>query len=74
MKPLSTFVSDCKRKKAVMRISNEILVVEFFLDGYRVGEIEYPNNSYPYVRDAADNWVTGIMTEDTVKKYSQAAA
>jgi hypothetical protein len=39
-----------------------------------VGEIEYPNNSYPYVRDAADNWVTGIMTEDTVKKYSQAAA
>ncbi len=57
-----------------MRISNEILVVEFFLDGCRVGEIEYPNNSYSYVRDAADNWVTGIMTEDTVKEYSQNAA
>ncbi len=74
MKPLSTFISDCKTKKAVMRISKEILVVEFFLNGERVGEIEYPNNSYPYVRDAAENWVIGVMTEDTIKKYSQAAA
>jgi len=74
MKALSTFTSDCGSKKAVIRISKETLVVDFYHNGQRIGEIEYPNYSYPYVRDAADNWVTGVMTEETIQKYSQFAA
>lgn len=74
MKTLSTFTSDCGSKKSVIRISREILVIDFYLNGKCVGEIEYPNNSYPYVRDAAENWITGVMTEETIYRYSHFAA
>ena len=41
----------------------------FYEDDRPVGEIEYPDKSYHYVRDAAENWIEGIMTADTVKMY-----
>lgn len=43
--------------------------VQFFNPGYLVGEINYPNKSFPYVEDAAENWTLGITTEETIKKY-----
>ena len=52
---------------------DDTLIVEFFENGKRVGEIEYPDKSMYYVKDAAENWVTGIMTKDTIRKYSIAA-
>jgi hypothetical protein len=70
MKTLSTFTNNCGSKKSVVRISKEVLIVDFYHNDKCIGEIEYPNNSYPYVRDAAENWVNGVMNEDTIYKYS----
>jgi hypothetical protein len=74
MKTLSSFISRCGSKKSVIRISKEILVVDFYLNGKCIGEVEYPDKSYPYVRDAAENWSIGVMTVETIQKYSQQAA
>jgi len=73
MKKLSTYKSKCGTKESVIGVQHEVLIVEFYENGHRVGEIEYPNNSYYYVRDAAENWTLGVMTKETIKKYSIAA-
>lgn len=74
MKTLSSFISRCGSKKSVIRASNDILMVSFYQDGKCIGEIEYPDKSYPYVRDAAENWSIGVMTVETIQQYSQQAA
>jgi hypothetical protein len=48
--------------------------VEFYENNKRVGEIEYPNKSYHYVYDAAENWIMGILTQATIKNYGMLAA
>ena len=73
MKKLTTLKSDCGSKVSVIGVQKEVLIVEFFENGKHVGEIEYPDKSMYYVKDAAENWVTGIMTKDTIRKYSIAA-
>jgi len=73
MKIIKTFSSDDNVKDSVIGLTDEILVVEFYEYGKRIGEIEYPNKSYHYVEDAAENWVTGVMTQETIKRYKSAA-
>lgn len=72
MKTIKTFRNETKR--AVIGLYDETLHVEFYENDKRVGEIEYPNNSYHYVEDAAENWILGIMTQETIKKYQKNAA
>lgn len=74
MKIIKTFTSKDKIKSAIIGLSDEIFIVEFYEYGKRVGEIEYTNKSYHYVEDAADNWCTGIMTKETIDRYRRAAA
>jgi len=72
MKILKTFRNDTKT--ANIGLQGETLVVEFYENQRRVGEIEYPNNSYAYVEDAAENWILGVMTHETIKNYQKTAA
>jgi hypothetical protein len=71
MKILKTFKNDTK--SAVISISKEVLSCTFYENDKRIGEIEYPNNSYVYVEDAAENWITGVMTTDTIDHYKKVA-
>jgi hypothetical protein len=73
MKVIKTFMSEDKTKNSLIGLTDEIFVVEFYENGRRVGEIEYPDKSYHYVQDAADNWCTGIMTVETIKNYCKVA-
>ena len=45
-------------------------LVLFYEDGYLVGAVNYKNKSQHYIDDAIDNWMDGIMTVETVEKYS----
>jgi hypothetical protein len=72
MKKLTTVKHD--NKQSQIYVNNELLVVEFYENNKRVGEIEYPNKSYHYVYDAAENWITGILTQDVIKNYGLLAA
>jgi hypothetical protein len=52
-------------------VDDEYLMCSFFEDEKVVGRIEYPNKSRSYVVDAAQNWLNGVMTNETVKKYTK---
>jgi hypothetical protein len=67
MKILKTFKHN--KKSAIITISGELLSCTFYKDNIRLGEIEYPNNSFVYVEDAAENWINGVMTTDTINNY-----
>lgn len=71
MKILKTFKND--NKSAVISISKEVLSCTFYENEKRIGEIEYPNNSFSYVEDAAENWIIGVMTHDTINEYKKVA-
>lgn len=57
-------------KKARVMKRNDQFEVDFFKDELQVGTINYADKSLRYVEDAAENWVTGVMTQDTLNKYS----
>tara|TARA_B100000768_G_scaffold179978_1_gene198856 strand:+ start:746 stop:964 length:219 start_codon:yes stop_codon:yes gene_type:complete len=44
--------------------------VDFFEDQKQMGTINYADKSLHFVEDAAENWVTGIMTQSTLNTYS----
>ena len=44
--------------------------LEFYIDNKMIGLIDYSDHSMHYVEDARENFMTGIMTLDTVKQYS----
>ena len=48
-----------------------IVAMVAFIAHQIVGAIEYPDKSYFYVRDAAENWINNIMTTETVKNYTK---
>lgn len=73
MKEIKTFRSADNTKTALIGIHDEVLVVEFYENGKRIGEIEYPDKAYGYVQDAAENWTIGVMTTETIKRYQRAA-
>lgn len=45
-------------------------IVEFYKDGDHVGTIDYSNKSSSYINDAINNWLDGILTVETVERYS----
>ena len=68
------FYNDFKsetRRAVINLIDSEFLQCTFYEDDQIIGAIEYPDKSYLYVRDAAENWIEGIMTTDTVKNYTK---
>jgi len=52
-------------------IDDEYLQCSFFEDDKIVGRIDYPDKNRTYVVDAAENWINGIMTIETVKNYTK---
>lgn len=72
MKILKTFEKE--DRKSVISLVDEVFEVEFFQNNRPVGTIEYTDKSYHYVEDAAENWIVGIMTKETVKRYQNLAA
>jgi hypothetical protein len=69
MKILKTFKSN--NRSALITICKEVLSCTFYENNVRLGEIEYPNNSFRYVEDAAENWVIGVMTHETIREYKK---
>lgn len=45
-------------------------MVVFYEDGDLVGAIDYSNKSQHFIDDAINNWENGIMTIETIEKYS----
>jgi hypothetical protein len=45
--------------------------VSFYEDGKFVGSIDYSDKSDYYIRDACENWISGIMARSTVVYYSE---
>lgn len=72
MKIIKTFRKETKH--ADIGIRGETLFVEFFDNNKSIGEIEYSNFSYAYVESAAENWITGVMTVETIRFYQKTAA
>lgn len=43
--------------------------IDFFENQKQMGTINYAEKSRYFVEDAAENWVTGILTEETLNEY-----
>ena len=52
-------------------IDDEYLQCSFLEDDKIVGRIDYPDKNRTYVVDAAENWINGIMSIETVKNYTK---
>ena len=59
------------REAIISFVDDEYLMCSFFEDNQIVGRIEYPDKSRHYVTDAAENWITRVMTVETVKNYTK---
>ena len=46
---------------AVIKMVDELFVVDFYKDGVYYHSIEYPNKSIHYVEEAAENYIHGIF-------------
>ena len=44
--------------------------VEFYEDNKMIGIIDYSKHSMHYVEDAIENFVTGLMTLETIERYN----
>lgn len=42
----------------------------FYNDGDLVGVVDYSHKSQHYIDDAIDNWISGVMTVETVERHS----
>ena len=69
MKLIKTYKNESKHANIILQ--NETFVVEFFESNKRIGEVEYSDKTFRYVEDAADNWVSGVMSSDTIRQYSK---
>ena len=52
-------------------VDDEYFQCSFFEDNTIVGRIDYPEKNRTYVVDAAEIWINGIMTIETVKNYTK---
>ena len=59
------------RSAVITLVDDEYLQCSFFEDDKIVGRIDYPDINRTYVVDAAENWINGIMTIETVKNYTK---
>tara|TARA_B100001093_G_scaffold458122_1_gene470332 strand:- start:5749 stop:5976 length:228 start_codon:yes stop_codon:yes gene_type:complete len=44
--------------------------VEFYENNSMIGIIDYSKHSMHYVEDAIENFVTGLMTLETIERYN----
>ena len=44
--------------------------VEFYEDNKMIGIIDYSKHSMHYVEDAIENFITGLMTLETIERYN----
>ena len=58
---ISEFYSDDKTKKAVVILSGEDYVIDFYENGKYYHSIMYANKSLRYIEDAAENYALGIF-------------
>lgn len=67
------FIAEYERenKTATVFSRNNVYEVDFYENKQLIGTISYPDNSIYYVEDAAYNYVTDVMTKETVEKYKK---
>jgi hypothetical protein len=67
------FIAEYERenKTAAVFSRDDIYEVDFYEDRQLIGTVSYPDKSIYYVEDAAYNYVTGVMTKETVEKYKK---
>lgn len=58
-------------RSAQIELIDEQLDLHFYENTSYIGTIEYPNKTYAYVVDAADNWINWIMTKETINEYKR---
>lgn len=58
------------RLSVISLVDDDYLQCSFYEHGEIVGCIPYHEHSFPYVKDAAENWCSGVMTHETVKEYT----
>lgn len=59
------------RLAVITFVDDEYLQCSFFENEKIIGRIDYPNKSRDYVVDAAENWINGVMTIETVENYTK---
>ncbi len=52
---------------ARVELIDECFWVSYYRDSSLVGSIEYSNYSWHYVEDAVENWLSGILKEETIR-------
>ena len=62
---------DTGRSGVISLIDDEYLSCNFYEHGKMIGVIEYYDKSFPYVKDAVDNWCNGVITKETIKRYTK---
>lgn len=73
MKMTVEFIAEYERNNRVATIffRHNVFEVDFYENKELVGTVAYPDNSIHYVEDAAYNYVTEIMSNETVEKYKK---
>ena len=61
---------ESSNKQARVMTTSAGFEVDYFNKGVATGTILYHNKSRHYAEDAAWNYCTGILTEETLNKYS----
>ncbi len=62
---------DTGRLSVINLVDDEYLCCNFYEHNKLIGSIPYYDKSFLYVRSAAENWCDGIMTHETVRKYTE---
>ena len=69
MKIIDSYTKE--EKLSVIMLQDEVFSVVFYENDKWVGGIEYPNKHISYVKDAASNWINGILTRETIQEYGK---
>jgi hypothetical protein len=57
------------RDTRIKKVGNNYFV-EFYEDNKMIGLIDYSDHSLHYVEDAVENFRSGVMTIETIKRYN----
>jgi hypothetical protein len=57
------------KKDAQLILHKETFIIRFYENNKFVGEVEYPDKSIHFVRDAAENYINGIFKTEDVYRY-----
>jgi len=61
---------DQSRRSVINFVEHEYLQCTFYEHDRLVGCIPYFDKNYSYVKSAADNWITGVMTHEVIKEHT----